>query len=76
MSYQKNDNGGAYQPIASGNKGSKKWVYGAVIVVIAAVVGYFAVANKPGALVDAAISKAALPTTKDGKLKLFDEHSK
>jgi hypothetical protein len=77
MSYQKNDNGGAYQPIEGGNKGgSKKWIYGAMIVVIAGIVGYIAVGNKPGAATDAAVAKAALPKSKDGTLKLFDEHSK
>lgn len=78
-SYQKNDNGGSYQPIegsGSNKGGSKKWVYGAVVVVIVGIVAYFAVGSKPGASTAAAVAKADLPKTKSGNLKLFDENSK
>lgn len=77
MSYQKSDNGGSYEPINGESRpaSSKKWIVGAVIVVLAGIFGYSAI-NKPGAATQAAVAKADLPMNKNGKLKLFDEHSK
>ena len=79
MSYQKNNNGGEYQPIGGEVKSnaSKKWIYGAVIVAIASSVAYFALKKSGGAAAtDAAVAKAGLTKGRDGRLKLFDEHSK
>ena len=77
MSYQKNNNGGEYQPIGGEPKSaSKKWIYGAVFVAIAASVAYFALNKSGAAATDAAVAKAGLTKGKDGRLKLFDEHSK
>ena len=78
MSYQKSDNGGgSYEPINGESKSSpsKKWIIGTVVVVVVALLGY-SVTNKPGTATSAAVAKADLPMNKNGKLKLFDEHSK
>lgn len=77
MSYQKSDNGGSYAPINGESKAgpSKLWIVGAVVIVVATILGY-SVTNKPGAATSAAVAKADLPMNKNGKLKLFDEHSK
>jgi len=77
MSYQKSDNGGSYAPINGESKSSpsKKWIIGTVVVVVIALLGYSAT-NRPGAATSAAVAKADLPMNKNGKLKLFDEHSK
>ena len=79
VTYQKSTNGGGYQPIGGDGEpksASKKWVYGAVIVAIAASVAYFALNKSGAAATDAAVAKAGLTKGKDGRLKLFDEHSK
>lgn len=75
-SYQKENTGG-YQPIhgSAGPTGTKKWLYGVIVIVVVGAVGFFSL-SKPGAATDAAVAKAALPTSKSGKLKLFDENSK
>jgi len=77
VSYQKNNNGGEYQPIGGNVKsGSKKWIIGAVAVVIVSIIGYVYL-DKPGAAAtDAAVAKAGLTKGKDGRLKLFDEHKR
>ncbi len=77
MSYQKTNNGGEYQPIGGESRGgSKKWIFGAVIVVIASIIGYVSLKKPGAAATDAAVAKAGLTKGKDGRLKLFDEHSK
>eukprot|EP00339_Tiarina_fusa_P025335 CAMPEP_0117045698 /NCGR_PEP_ID=MMETSP0472-20121206/31617_1 /TAXON_ID=693140 ORGANISM="Tiarina fusus, Strain LIS" /NCGR_SAMPLE_ID=MMETSP0472 /ASSEMBLY_ACC=CAM_ASM_000603 /LENGTH=1223 /DNA_ID=CAMNT_0004757805 /DNA_START=135 /DNA_END=3806 /DNA_ORIENTATION=+ len=73
-SYQKEGNGnGSYEPIgnSSPSGGSKKWLIAAVLVAVG-VAGLFFTHKTPGAATDAAVAKAALPTSKSGKLKLFD----
>lgn len=54
--------------------GSKKWIFGVVVLALLGFIG-FEVTKRPGAATDAAVAKAALPTSKTGKLKLFDENS-
>lgn len=77
MSYQKEGNGAAYEPIEGGPKrGSKKWIYGIIVVVIAGVAGFYMTHKTAGAATDAAVAKAGIAKGKDGRLKLFDEHSK
>jgi hypothetical protein len=76
-SYQKEGSGnGSYEPIngnASPSGGKKKWLIAAVLVAVGAV-GLFSTRKTPGAATDAAMIKAALPTSKTGKLKLFDSN--
>jgi len=73
-SYQKEGTTGGYQPIhgSAGPTGTKKWLYGVIVLVVVGAVGFLSL-SKPGAATDAAVAKAALPTSKTGKLKLFDE---
>lgn len=79
-SYQKD--GVRYESIPTNASGSgsgsstKKWIVGAVVAVILAAVGKSTFYKTPGAATDAAVAKANLPTSKTGKLKLFDEHRK
>ena len=81
-SYQNNgpDGKGHYQSI-DGNKshdsGSKKWITGAVVLAVLVGAGYFLTHKPAGAATEAAVKKAALPTSgKTGKLKLFDGNRK
>lgn len=81
-SYQNNgpDGKGHYQSI-DGNKshdsGSKKWITGAVVLAVLVGAGYFLTHKPAGAATEAAVKKAALPTSgKTGKLKLFDDDRK
>jgi hypothetical protein len=75
-SYQKDGNGGGYENIPNGNgstRGSnKKWLLGAALLAVLGAVGLKITHKPPGAATDAAVAKADLPTSKSGKLKLFD----
>jgi len=75
-SYQKNGSGSSYEPIGNGSGsssgGSKKWLIGAVLVVLLGAIGFKVTNKPPGAATDAAVAKADLPKSKTGKLKLFD----
>lgn len=78
MSYQKSSGGATYEPIQMGNGDSssggknKKWLIGAVLVVILGAVGYELSGKTPGAATDAAVKKAGLEKSKSGGLRLFD----
>ena len=73
------DGNGQYELIG-GNKsdgGSKKWITGAVVLAALVGAGYFFTHKPAGAATEAAVKKAALPTSgKTGKLKLFDDNRK
>jgi hypothetical protein len=79
-SYQKDGNGGGngggYEHIPNGNgsaRGSnKKWIVGAVLFAVLGAIGLKVTHKPPGASTDAAMAKADLPKSKNGKLKLFD----
>ena len=80
-SYQKDGNGASYEPIGNGSGssssgGSKKWLIGAVLVVVLGAIGFKVTNKTPGAATDAAVAKADLPKSKTGKLKLFDSNRK
>jgi hypothetical protein len=79
-SYQK-DGKGTYESIpiegaapGSGSSSNKKYflIGGALLIVAAAVYGFTGGAQNAGEAQDAAMAAAALPTSKTGKLKLFD----
>jgi hypothetical protein len=82
-SYQNSGNGAKYEPIpiesngrgSSSSGGNKKWLLGAILVVVLAAIGLVVTHKTPGASTDAAVAKADLPVSKTGKLQLFDSHS-
>jgi hypothetical protein len=81
-SYQKDGSSTTYEPIQMGNGGgsssrgkNKKWLIGAVLVVVLGAIGLKVSSKTPGAATDAAVKKADLPKSKSGKLKLFDSNS-
>jgi hypothetical protein len=82
-SYQNSGNGAKYEPIpiesngsdSSSSRGNKKWLLGAIVVVVLAAIGLMFTHKAPGASTDAAVAKADLPMSKTGKLQLFDSHS-
>ena len=81
-SYQKTDNNGAYEAIGNGNGhghsgSSNKWMKGAGVLAILLGAFFYLTHPPAGAATDAAVKKAALPTSgKTGKLKLFDSNRK
>ena len=87
-SYQKEDGKGSYTPIgigengnghsdgSSGGKSMKKWIIAGITVVIVGIILIVTLHKPAGASTAAAMEKADLPVSHDGKLMLFDDLSK
>ena len=79
-SYQNADGKGTYEsipiqgeaPTDGSGSNKKKLLIGALLIAVVAAVGYSVSPKAPGVAQDEAMTAAALPKSKTGKLKLFD----
>jgi hypothetical protein len=86
-SYQKDDGKGSYTPIGIGENGNghddgssgksmKKWIIAGITVVVVGIILIVTLHKPAGSSTAAAMEKADLPVSHDGKLMLFDDLSK